>query len=178
MQNKDKLFFRFAMTLSVVVFLLVLVLNRKIITPPSTIPSFVPMLPALNATINGLCSLLLIGSLMAIKRKNIQLHKKLNLTTFVLSALFLVSYVTLHFFSKQQFFGGEGAIRYIYFPVLITHIILAALVLPLILFSFYYALNNRVEKHKKIVRFTYPIWLYVTLSGVAVYAMMSPYYQF
>jgi len=176
--DKDKLFFRIALAISIVVFLLVLFLNRRVFPAPETAPSFVHLLPKLNATINATCSVLLLFSLWAIKRKKISLHKTINLTTFGLSALFLISYVSFHYFVPETTFGGQGSIRYIYYTVLISHIILAALVLPLILLSFYHGLNGNTAKHKRIVRFSYPIWLYVAITGVVVYIMISPYYNF
>lgn len=166
------------MTVSVVVFLLVLLLNRRVIPAPDTYPHFVTFLPSLNAVINSICTLLLIMSYRAIRRKNITLHKKLNITTFLLSSLFLISYVVFHYFIPEQTFEGEGWIRYVYYTILIAHILCAAAVLPLILLSFYYALNNKIDKHRKLVRFTFPIWLFVTASGVVVYLMISPYYTF
>lgn len=106
------------------------------------------------------------------------MHKMLNVITFVLSSLFLVFYIIFHSAVPQQVYGGVGTIRPIYFFILITHIILAALVLPLVLFSFYSGLKMNVAKHRKLVRWSYPIWLYVTVTGVIVYMMMAPYYKF
>lgn len=171
----DKQVFKTVTAVSVFVFVVVLVLNRKLITPPPA-PAFVYSLPLLNAFINGTCSVLLIMSLLSIKQKNIQRHKQLNFLTFILSSLFLVSYILYHFFAPETHFGGQGVLKAIYYFILITHIILAALVLPLILLSFYYGINNNVEKHKKLVRFSFPVWLYVTVTGVLVYLMISPYY--
>jgi putative membrane protein len=171
---------------------LVTILNQKWIPHPDTFPNFIYKLPMLNATLNGTCSILLIFSLMAIKRGNIALHKKLNLTAFVLSALFLISYVTAHYFIPDTKYGdvdhdglmsvAESAavsgIKPIYVIILLTHIFLAIVVLPMVLLSFYYGLTDQREKHKKLTRFSYPIWLYVTITGVVVYWMISPYYGF
>jgi putative membrane protein len=135
---------------------------------------------------------LLIASLWAIKKRNIKLHKKLNLTAFLLSSLFLISYVTAHYFIPDTKFGdvdhngiledfelaAVSGIRPIYLGILLSHIFLAVIVLPMILLSFYYALKDDRVKHKKITRFSYPIWLYVTLTGVVVYALISPYYNY
>ena len=176
--KNEKLTFRLVVALSVIVFIVVVMLNKKVITPPTNIPSIVYKLPAFNAFINGLCSILLITSFIMIKKKRIDIHKKLNLTTFVLSALFLITYITYHFYMKETSYGGEGIMRSVYYFILISHIILAALVLPMVLMSFYYGLYNKVEKHRKLVRFTFPIWLYVTITGVLVYLMISPYYPF
>lgn len=176
--NNDKLFFRIVMTLSVVVFAAVVVLNRKILPRPEVVPSFAYMLPKLNAIINAACSVLLLLSLYFIKQKNIAAHKSINITTFILSSIFLVSYVLFHYFVDNTEYPAENGLRPIYLTILISHIILAALVLPLVLLSFYHGLHMNVEKHKKLVRFTFPIWLYVTITGVIVYLMISPYYTF
>ena len=120
------------------------------------------------------------------------MHKRLNILTFALSALFLISYVVFHYFAPETKFGDldhnnlvseqekllAGNLRYVYYTILITHIILAAAVLPLILLSFFRGIKMQVERHKKLVRWSYPIWLYVTSSGVIVYLMISPYYNF
>ena len=171
---------------------LVAILNQKWIPHPDTFPAFIYKLPALNAFLNGSCSVLLIFSLLAIKRRNIQLHKKLNLTAFVLSSLFLISYVTAHYFIPDTKYGdidhdgimstAESAavsgIKPFYLVILLTHIFLAIVVLPMILLSFYYGFTDQREKHRKLTRYSYPIWLYVTVTGVVVYLMISPYYGF
>jgi putative membrane protein len=175
---QDKLVLRIVMTLSIVVFFAVIVLNRKWLPRPDVPPDFVFNLPSLNAIINATCSVLLIASFMAIKKRNIALHKKLNLTTFALSAVFLVSYVLYHFFADETTYPAESPLRPVYLFILFSHIILAALVLPLVLMSFYHGLLMNVEKHRKLVRWTFPIWLYVTVTGVIVYLMISPYYPF
>lgn len=176
--KNEKLTFRIIVALSIVVFIVVVMLNKKVITPPTEIPSIVYKLPALNAIINALCSILLVASFVMIKKKKIAIHKKINLTTFVLSAVFLVSYITYHFYMKETSYGGDGLMKSLYYFILITHIVLAAVVLPMVLMSFYYGLYNKVEKHRKLVRFAFPIWLYVTITGVLVYLMISPYYPF
>jgi len=174
----DKLIFRLVMVVSVVVFAVVVILNRKLIPVSIPTPEFVYFLPKLNAIINASCSVLLMLSLYQIKQKNIERHKRLNILTFLLSSLFLVSYIIFHYFVKETTYGGEGLIKYIYYTILITHIVLAAAVLPLVLLSFNNGLKLQVEKHRKLVRYTFPIWLYVTITGVIVYLMISPYYTF
>lgn len=177
----DKVIFRLIIGVSIVVFAVVLVLQSKVLNlfpDKSTIPSWVFFLPRLNAIINAVCTLLLLLSLYFIRRKNIGMHKRLNISTFVLSSLFLVSYIIFHATGIKTTYGGQGAIRYVYYFILITHIVLAAIVLPLVLFSFQKGLQMQVEKHKKLVRWSYPIWLYVTVTGVIVYLMISPYYTF
>ena len=177
---------------TVLVCAIVVVLNQKWLPHPVEFPSFIYKLPALNAFLNGTCSVLLVASLVAIKKKNIALHRKLNVTAFVLSALFILSYVTAHYFIPDTKFGDVNhnevleqtelalvsGIRPIYLVILLSHIFLAVIVLPMILLSFYYALKDDRVKHKKITRFSYPIWLYVTITGVVVYAMISPYYNY
>lgn len=172
----DKLVFRLIMTVSVVIFVAVVILNRKILPVPATIPTFVYHLPKLNAFINGTCSLLLLLSLYMIKQKNIAAHKKINIITFILSSVFLLSYITYHWLAQETAFPSDNPIRPIYLTILISHIVLAAVVLPLILLSFHKGLQMQVEKHKKLVRWSFPIWLYVTVTGVIVYLMISPYY--
>jgi putative membrane protein len=176
--KNDKLVFRIVMALSIVVFVAVIVLNKKILPVPEVIPSFVYKLPKLNAMLNGTCSLFLLLSLYFIKQKNIEMHKKLNIITFCLSAVFLLSYITYHWMAQETTFPADNSLRPVYLTILISHIILAALVLPLILLSFHKGFQNQVEKHKKLVRFAFPIWLYVTVTGVVVYLMISPYYLY
>lgn len=174
----DKAIFRLIMTVSVVVFVAVVVLNKKILPVPDTFPVIVYSFPKINAFINGTCSVLLMLSLYQIKRKNISAHKKLNILTFVLSSLFLVLYITYHWLAHETSYPVDNPLRPVYLTILISHIILAALVLPLILLSFHKGLQMQVEKHRKLVRWSYPIWLYVTISGVIVYLMISPFYSF
>lgn len=171
---------------------LVTILNQKWIPHPDTFPNFIYKLPALNAFLNGTCSVLLLVSLWAIKRKNIELHKKLNITAFVLSALFLISYVTAHYFIPDTRYGdldhngimsaeesaAVSGIKPFYLLILLSHIFLAVVVLPMVLLSFYYGLTDQREKHRRITRFSYPVWLYVTVTGVVVYLMISPYYNY
>ncbi len=177
----DKVALRLVTAVSIVVFLVVLVLQGKMVSlfpAGSEIPSWVLSLPKLNAIINGSCSILLIISLFQIRRKNIRVHKILNITAFILSSLFLVSYIIFHATGIKTTYGGEGALRYFYYFILVTHIILAAFVLPLVLLSFYSGLKMNVPRHRKLVRWSYPIWLYVTVTGVIVYLMIAPYYSF
>ena len=188
----DKFIFRFVAAVSIFVFLVVVILNRHLIPAPAAVPSFVKYLPKLNAILNGTCSVLLLISLYFIKNGNIPMHKRVNILTFCLSSLFLVSYILFHYLKPESIFGdldGDGVLsptetaavgsaRTIYLVILTSHIILAATVLPLILLSFYRGLQMQVEKHKKLVRWTFPIWLYVTVTGVIVYILIAPYYHF
>lgn len=175
-EQKDKNIFRLAMAISVVVFIAVVVLNKQVLPKPEVLPSWTYQLPLLNAIINGTCSILLMLSLYFIKKKNINAHKNINITAFFLSSLFLISYVLYHWLASDTRFPEDNPLRPVYLTILISHIILAALVLPLVLMSFYRGLMMQVDLHKKLVRFAYPIWLYVTITGVIVYLMISPYY--
>jgi putative membrane protein len=134
------------------------------------------ILPKLNAVINGITFLVLIGAFISILRRNVVLHKRLMLSALILSVLFLLSYVTYHSLTESTPYGGIGVLRTIYFIILITHILLAIAIVPLVLITFSRALSERFDKHKKIARITLPIWLYVTFTGVVVYLMISPYY--
>ena len=191
-KQNDKTVFKIVLTVSILICVVVIVLNQRLIPVPDTFPTFIYKLPLVNAVLNGSCSLLLLASLWAIKKRNIELHKKLNLTAFLLSSLFLISYVTAHYFIPDTKFGDAdhngileevelvsvSGIRPIYLGILLSHIFLAVIVLPMILLSFYFALKDDRVKHRKITRFSYPIWLYVTLTGVVVYALISPYYNY
>lgn len=176
-QLKEKQVFRLVVALSVVVFLVVVILDSKVLPRPQTMPGFAHYLPMLNAIINGSCTVLLLLSLSAIKKKDVARHKQLNLLTFVLSSLFLVSYVTYHWLSEETKFPADNPLRPVYLTILISHIVLAAIVLPMILISFWYGLTNQVYKHRKLVKWAFPVWLYVTTTGVIVYLMISPYYK-
>ena len=141
------------------------------------IPEFVKHLPKLHASINATCFVLLLISLRAIKQNKVDLHKKLNLTAFTLSALFILSYVTYHSFGIETKFPTDNPLRPLYFFILVSHIILATIVLPLILLSFQKAIVGDITAHKKITKWSMPIWIYVTFTGVVVYFMISPYYN-
>ena len=134
-------------------------------------------LPPIYAGINALTSVILISAFLAVKSKKIDLHKRLMVSAIVLSGLFLVMYVLYHMTSDSTSFGGEGGIKYFYYVVLISHILLSIVVIPFVLITFARGITNDIERHKKIARITFPLWLYVTISGVIVYLMISPYYQ-
>lgn len=136
----------------------------------------VMVLPKLNAFINSACTILLSLGLYFIKKKNIAAHRMMMMSAFGLSIVFLLSYVTYHSSAPSTTYGGEGIIRYIYLTILITHIFLAAIIVPLALFTLLRAWRSEFPLHKKIARWTLPLWLYVTITGVIVYLMISPYY--
>lgn len=133
---------------------------------------------AINAIINTIVAFLLIAALFAVKQKKYLLHKKLMIAALVCSILFLVSYISHHLLGGETKFGGEGAIRVVYFIILSTHIFLAAIILPFILFTTYRALIAEFPAHKKLAKITWPLWLYVAITGPIVYLMISPYYQY
>jgi len=136
----------------------------------------VTILPLLNAIFNSFTFIFLIVALVAIKRKNIKMHRSFIWCAFGSTTLFLLSYVTYHYLTESTSFGGEGIIKTIYLFILLTHILLAIAIVPLALISLARGLSMQVERHRKIARWTMPIWLYVSLTGVIVYLMISPYY--
>jgi len=133
-------------------------------------------LPHAIGVVNTLTAVCLIVAFVAIKQKKVQVHKQMNSTAFVLGAIFLVLYILYHASAESTPYGGDDTIKYIYYFFLISHILLSIGVVPLVLLAFYYALNGMFDKHKKIVKYTFPIWLYVSVTGVTVYLMISPYY--
>ncbi|XCF06708.1 DUF420 domain-containing protein [Tamlana crocina] len=142
------------------------------------IPNVEPLsfLPPIYATINGFTAVLLVIAFVAIKNKKVKLHENVMKTAIGCSVAFLVMYVAYHMTSDSTKFGGEGAIKYIYYFVLITHILLSIIIIPFVLITYVRAITNNIEKHKKIAKITFPLWLYVAVSGVIVYIMISPYY--
>ncbi|MDY0407698.1 DUF420 domain-containing protein [Virgibacillus soli] len=134
------------------------------------------VLPLLNAIFNGIAFILLVAALVMIKKGNVKAHRNYILAAFGATFLFLISYLTYHSMAGATSFGGDSVLKYIYYFVLVTHIFLAAALLPLSLFTLTRGLNMQVEKHRKIARWTMPIWLYVSATGVLVYVLISPYY--
>ena len=162
-------------TFSVVVFLVVASLSRIHLKVDL---GFDPHIFATaNAVINSAVSIMLVWALIAIKQKNYATHKRIMLWAIVLSTLFLVSYIAHHLFAGETKYGGEGAMKTIYYIILATHIPLAAIILPFILFTAYRSLIGEYDKHKKLARYTWPLWLYVSITGVLVYLFISPYYS-
>jgi putative membrane protein len=133
-------------------------------------------LPGIYASINGLTAILLVTAYIAIRSGRRQLHERLMKTCIGLSASFLVMYVIYHMTSESTVFGGTGVIRYVYYFILISHILLSVIITPLVLFTFSRALSGNFERHRALAKFTFPVWLYVAVSGVLVYLMISPYY--
>jgi putative membrane protein len=135
-------------------------------------------LPPIYAAINGITAVVLVAGVLAIKNGKRQLHKQLMTTAILLSVLFLVMYVAYHMTTDSTKFGGDGMIRIVYFIILITHILLSIAVIPLVMITYVRALAEKFDKHKKIAKITFPIWLYVAVTGVVVYLMISPYYVY
>ena len=133
-------------------------------------------LPPIYAAINGLTAILLVAAVIAIKNKNRKLHENLMKSAIACSVAFLGMYVAYHMTSDSTKFGGEGAIKYVYYFILITHILLSIIIIPLVLTTYVKAWSEQFDMHKKIAKITFPIWLYVAVTGVVVYLMISPYY--
>ncbi len=144
------------------------------------IPDVEPLgfLPPIYASINGLTAVLLVVAVWAIKNGKREIHQRLMTTCIILSALFLLMYVAYHMTSDSTPFGGQGGIRYLYFFILISHIILSIVIIPLVLRTYMKAYLKKFQQHRKLARITFPIWLYVAVTGVIVYLMISPYYVY
>jgi len=155
------------------VFALVIILHE--LPRAETYPAFIGKLSLVNATINGTTFILLLFSLWAIKNKKVELHKKINTTAVILSVVFLISYLVNHYFIGDTAYGG--GYKGLYLFILISHILLAGISLPFILLSYYFGYLGIVHRHKKLVRFTYPVWLYIALTGVLIYLFLAPYYH-
>ena len=134
-------------------------------------------LPPIYATINAITGVLLIIAVWAIKNKKKLLHERLMKTAILCSVVFLMMYLAYHMTSDSTKFGGEGTIKYIYLFILLTHILLSIVVIPFVLLTYVRAITNDFEKHKKIAKITFPLWLYVAVSGVVIYVLISPYYS-
>jgi putative membrane protein len=134
-------------------------------------------LPPIYATINGITAVLLVVAVRSIRNGRQKRHENIMKTCIALSASFLVMYVLYHMTSEPTAYGGAGALKYVYYVILIPHILLSVAITPLVLFTFSRALSRNFERHRRLAKFTYPIWLYVAVTGVVVYLMISPYYK-
>ncbi len=175
LKKNDKQARLLILTVSFVVFAAVVILSR--VKLEVDLGFDIHVFAKINAIINSTVSVLLVAGLVAVKQKKYVQHKNIMLAAILLSVLFLVSYIAHHLLAGDTKFGGEGAIRLVYFIILITHIFLAAVILPFILFTAYRSLTGEYDKHKKLARYTWPLWLYVSVTGVIVYLMISPYYS-
>jgi len=176
LKKNDKLAKTLIYLLSAVVFLVVVSLRYLKFTNVD-LGFDVHLLAKANALINGTVSVLLVAALVAVKTKNFELHKKLMKGAIYLSVIFLVTYIGHHMFAGETEFPKENSMRGFYLVILSTHIVLAAIILPFILFTAYRALIAEFSEHKKLAKYTWPIWFYVAVTGVIVYTMISPYYQ-
>lgn len=179
----------FIFTVSVIVFAAVVILSR--VKLELNLPFNVHVFATANAIINSLVTVCLIAGLLAVKQRKYELHKKIMLTAILLSVFFLLSYIAHHLLAGETKFGDinhdgilsdeeklqVGGLRILYYILLLTHIPLAAIILPFILFTAYRALTGEYDKHKKLTRFTWPLWFYVAVTGVVIYWMISPYYN-
>ena len=168
----EKRYKKWIVTFSIVIPLLVAILFGV------KIPNAEPLtfLPPIYATINGCTAVLLIVAFLAIKSGNMKLHQRLMMTCIGLSIAFLAMYMAYHMTSDSTPFGGTGWVRTVYFIILISHILLSIVIIPLVLITFVRGLFGDYKRHAKIARYTFPLWLYVAVSGVVVYLMISPYY--
>jgi putative membrane protein len=169
---KERKFNRFITVVSIVVPVVVAILFTVKIPGVERLG----FLPPLYATINGITAVLLVAAVMAIKNGNSSLHKKLMTTCIGLSLVFLVLYIIYQMTSESTSFGGEGILKYVYYFILISHIILSIAVIPLVLKTYAKGYLGKFEMHRKFAKITFPIWLYVAITGVVVYFMISPYY--
>lgn len=133
-------------------------------------------LPPIYASINALTAILLVFAVISVKKGNLKLHENLMKSAIACSLVFLVLYILYHMTSDSTKYLGEGAITYVYYFILISHIILSIIVIPFVLITYVRGITNQIELHKKIAKYTFPLWLYVAVTGVIVYAMISPYY--
>lgn len=189
LQQNDKKARLLIYTVSVVVFAAVVVLSKYKLSVD--LGFNVHVFALANAVINSMVAVLLLAGLLTAKQKNYALHKKIMLAAIILSVLFLVSYIAHHLLAGETRYGDlnhdgllsddeklqAGSMRMVYFILLFTHIPLAAIILPFILFTAYRALTGQYEAHKKLTRITWPVWFYVAVSGVLVYLMINPYYS-
>lgn len=136
----------------------------------------VHLLPLGNAVLNSSTTVFLLSALYAIKQKNVLVHRRFIYAAFATTGLFLVNYLAYHYLSESTRYGGAGVLKGLYYFVLLTHVALAAVIVPLALVTFFRGINNQVAEHRAIARWTMPLWLYVSISGVVVYVMISPYY--
>ena len=189
LQKNDRKAKIFIFTISIIVFALVVMLSR--VKLKLDLPFNVHVFATANALINSMVTICLLAGLIAVKKQQYALHKKIMLIAIVLSVLFLISYIAHHLLAGETIFGdinhdgilsneeklNAGNMRIVYYILLLTHIPLAAIILPFILFTAYRALTGEYEKHKKLTRFTWPLWFYVAISGVVIYLMIHPYYS-
>lgn len=172
----EKKFNTLIIIFSIVIPIVVAILTRVKLKDFGIIVEPMTYLPPIYAFINGITAMLLILGIYAIKNGNRKRHQNLMQAAIACSVVFLIMYVVYHMTTDNTSFGGEGIISYVYYFILTTHIILSIVVIPLVLITYVKALSERFDKHKKMAKITFPIWLYVAVSGVIVYLMIAPYY--
>lgn len=172
--DKDRKFLTLIAILSVAIPVVVAVLFFMPKSGNSSVD--VSYLPAFHAILNSMTAVALVIGFYFVKQGNSKAHRAAMLVAFGLSSIFLVSYVTYHFLGQRTSYGGEGILVYIYYFILLTHIVLAVVIVPLVLLSVYFGITNQLKRHRRISNWTFPIWLYVAVTGVLVYLMISPYY--
>lgn len=175
-KEKQKKYNKWIVVLSVIIPLAVAALFRVNLRSLGFDVAPLTYLPPIYASVNGLTAIVLIFAVIAIKNKNRKLHERLMKFAIILSAAFLVMYVAYHMTSDSTKFGDEGFIKYVYYFILLTHILLSIVIIPFVLITYVRAITNSIERHKKIAKITFPLWLYVAVTGVIVYVMISPYY--
>jgi putative membrane protein len=175
-QNLEKKYSKWIVLLSIAIPLVVVLLFSVNLKKLGFAVEPLSFLPPIYASINGVTAMLLIAAVVAIKNGNRKLHENLMKMAIGCSIAFLGMYVAYHMTSDSTKFGGEGTIKYVYYFILVTHIILSVVIIPLVLITYVRALAQVFDKHKKIAKITFPIWLYVAITGVVVYLMISPYY--
>lgn len=173
----EKKYNKWIVILAVVIPVVVAILSRMKLQDFGIEVEPLSFLPPIYATTNGLTALVLILAVIAIKKQNRKRHERLMKTAIALSVAFLVMYVAYHMTSDSTKFGGEGMVKYIYYFILITHIFLSIIIIPFVLITYVRAISDNFERHKKIARITFPMWLYVAVTGVIVYMMIAPYYS-
>ena len=172
----EKKYNKWIITLSVLIPVAVAVLFKIKLKDLGFNVAPLPILPPIYATINGVTAVLLISAVLAIKKGKRQLHEKLMKTAIACSLVFLLLYIAYHMTTDSTKFGGTGTLKYVYYFILLSHITLSIATIPLVLITYVRALAEKFDKHKKIAKITFPIWLYVAVTGVVVYLMISPYY--
>lgn len=172
--KNDKLANLIILTLSVVVFSLVTLMRRVKLDVDFGFDTHV--FPAISAVLNSIVSLLLLAGLLFVRNKQLERHRNTMLAAVFFSILFLITYVLYHFTTPETAYGGTGSIKVVYYLILFTHIGLAGLILPFILYAVYRGLTGDYQRHKKLTRWVWPVWFYVSVTGVVVYFMISPYY--
>ena len=176
MEDRNRIFKRLFILISFLIPAIVVMLLMLPKGNADQIKPWIYALPFYNAIINTLTAILLILGVYFVKSGKVNYHKMAMGGAFLLGAIFLIFYVIYHSNAPSTKFGGEGMIRYVYFFFLLSHILLAFIVVPLVLSAVYFAVSEKIDKHRKIVKFTFPVWLYVSVTGVIVYLMISPYY--